>query len=326
MKKKLMNMLKRWRRGYFLSDVKENLTEYFDLAFERHRMYCLKMLGAKKPWTRNHVLKHNFFCNVFRKLDKTSLWIENNVNRPFHNMPDFWKSIIVCRMISWVPTLEELKENACLYGDWEKAQEVLTDRYLRNEKIFTSAFVINAVGYGTKVNYLFSLLKAIENKYPNFDEKIKSDSLNDLHTRLMDFDSVGDFMAYEYVTDFTYTYKKDDSDIYKWAVLGIGAKRGYNRIFNGEPLKNVDKNYLKRCNSIFNTWNKYITKQIHFEIFKTKEDYKLKVKNPVKQGEIFIENTFKKYFYNLTMREVEHWLCEYDKYKRGGNSRKYDGA
>lgn len=307
--------------------MKENLKEFFDIAFERHRIYCLKEMGTSKPWTNDTNFKKGFFCNVFRRLDKVSKWIEKNVNEPYSKEKDFWKSVILSRIISKIETLEALKESNCLYGDWEKAEYILRNIRNSGKPIFTSAFIINGGGYRDKITYIFSLFKMIEEKYPDFDSTIKLSSMGSLHAILKSFPGIGDFMAYEYVTDFTYTYKKDDPDIHTWCVLGVGAKRGYNRILHNDigSANRVSKDYLKFCRSVLHTWKQYVNKNIDNEISKTKSIYAKKMIGITHSQENFIENCFKDSFNNLTMREVEHWLCEYDKYKRGKFKRRYNG-
>jgi hypothetical protein len=305
---------------------KDTFKEFFDLAFERQRIYCFKTMGVEKPWTRDPLLQKGFFCNVFRKLDKTTKWIEKYVNEPYKHKKNFWKTAIMARMISYIPTLEILKNHNCLYGNWEEAKDILHDIAEMEGTVFSGAFKINAGGFGNKIDYLCYLLEEIEKKYPDFDERIVCGTLEYLHKILKGFPCIGDSMAYEYVIDFTYTYKKDSSDIHTWCVLGTGAKRGLNRLFNGTSSIQVPKNYLTECRQILTLWKTYAEKTLPLQIFNTKYDYEEKKERTLNNKEkLFITNCFRKNFNNLTMREVAHWLCEYDKYKAGKCKRKYNG-
>ena len=313
-----------------------NLKMFFELAFERHRIYVKRQLGLPKPWTLDRVFRNVYFCNVFRTLDKTSVWIKENVNDVYGHEPDFWKSVILTRILSRIETLEILKEENCLYGDLDKAIKVLKDIQRRGEQVFTGAFVINAKKFGNRIDYIKWLIEAIDLELVDANRVMKEYRLSELHKLLKSFHSIGDFMAYEYVTDFSYTFKKDCPDVHNWLVLGLGAKRGFNRIFgrlydDGIPIRDVPENYMAWCLNIRDAWNKYVDKHLKREIEKTSmvatsELAKTQIYvcyEAVRQEVEFLYEPFK----NITMREVEHWLCEYDKYNRSHSKhkRKYNG-
>jgi hypothetical protein len=93
------------------------------------------------------------------------------------------------------------------------------------------------------------------------------------------------FMAYELVSDLRHTNVLNEAeDILTWANAGPGAKRGLNRIF-GRPLK-----FAKNRHG----WN---------------GEMKLLLS---KVTEYFADSSFE-------MREIEHSLCEFDKYQRVKN-------
>jgi hypothetical protein len=91
-------------------------------------------------------------------------------------------------------------------------------------------------------------------------------------------------MAYEVVTDLRHSkYLENADDIMTWANAGPGAKRGLNRI-HGRPLEQTIK-------------AKQLTEEMK-ELLAVSGDYLLDVVP------------------DLEMREIEHCLCEYDKYER----------
>ena len=91
-------------------------------------------------------------------------------------------------------------------------------------------------------------------------------------------------MSYEVVTDLNYTpVLASANDKYKWANAGPGAKRGLNRIFGRDiktPLKNEQSNYEM------------------MDLL----DYSVTMLPPHVPA--------------LEMRDIEHSLCEFDKYER----------
>ena len=87
--------------------MKPNLERFFQIAWERHRIYVLKELGIQKPWTKDPIFLDYYFCNVFRYLDKTSKWIIKNAIELNEDNPELWKTIIMCRYISRISTLQK---------------------------------------------------------------------------------------------------------------------------------------------------------------------------------------------------------------------------
>jgi hypothetical protein len=103
-------------------------------------------------------------------------------------------------------------------------------------------------------------------------------------------------MAYEVICDLRYTWVlRNASDKLTWSNPGPGAKRGLNRLL-GRDLKHSSRDYQEQSKQILTVLQQRLG------------------------------NTMP----SFEMREVEHGLCEYDKYCRALNSdgqmkRKYRG-
>ena len=102
---------------------------------------------------------------------------------------------------------------------------------------------------------------------------------------------IGDFLAYEIVSDLRHTkYLRDAPDIMTWANAGPGALRGLTRLWGYQPK----------------------TRQI--------SGYSFPKKNALEAMQTLLEKSQEARWELHTppweMREVEHWLCEFDKYER----------
>ena len=110
--------------------------------------------------------------------------------------------------------------------------------------------------------------------------RIISSSLEETWKRYLPYPGFSGFMAYEVVTDLRHTkHLENAEDIMTWANPGPGAKRGLNRI-HGRPLNHTQP-------------------RRHF-INEMKELLYLCNMAPLP----------------LEMRDIEHCLCEFDKYER----------
>ena len=315
------------------------LNKFFEIANERNRIYTLKEFGMPKPWTEDPIFLDSYFCNVFRDQDKVSKWIIENLIHPYASHPQLWASIIMCRMLSRIETLQILKDNDCLIGDYKKAYSILRGMQERKESIFTGAFIINSktsTGWTDKVTYLFNTLTYFnklrfevidEDELPvtmNIHEWIQEqNSLYTVWKMFKEAPGIADFMAYQYTCDLTYSvYLKDNVDEQHWTKLGLGAVRGMNRLLKGYATKDKIPDEINKVRHLLNQWNNWGDNNLSKEIKKTWKMIR----------EVYPKTTYKSVilcyegFDNLKMQDVQHWLCEYDKHCRGGSSkRKYSG-
>jgi len=306
---------------------------FFESAYERQKIYIRKdVLHKSRPWTDNITFQSFFFCNVFRTLDKTTIWIKDHIIDVYENEPDLWKRIVMARHLSRVSTLNVL-ERANAFGDQKLLTRILESMWRNGEPIHTGAFVINPSSGDENLNkYQLPeyVVRTLEREWgANLGELIhKTNSLETAHQMMMVCPGTGGFMAYEYVTDFSYTNTLlgNAMDTYTWSNPGPGARRGMRRIINGnaiEPVYREEEMYKTFSKELLSDWKAYVEKTLMSVIDefmkdeRVKEDYDLEAK---------VRSAFHM-FDCITMREVEHWLCEFDKYERGGSSkRRYMGV
>ena len=113
---------------------------------------------------------------------------------------------------------------------------------------------------------------------------IYKDSLEKTWREYLPYAGFSGFMSYEVVTDLRWTiHLQNADDIYSWANAGPGAKRGLNRI-HGRPLNQNIKTHQ-------------LTEEMK-ELLDSSTDY------------------LAYWVASLEMRDIEHCLCEYDKYER----------
>ncbi len=309
---------------------KELLQKFFDTAWARHRIYVLKELGCPKPWTLNKIFQENYFCNVFRRLDKTSKWIIEHAIAPNVDNPDLWMTILMCRYISKIETLQELEDAGCLIGNRKGAFNVLRGMQREERKIFTNAFIVNSRARGVwmdKVSYLFRNLQEV-NQACSGDPDVyfaTMTTIEEVFHAFYGLPGIGPFMAYQYAIDFTYSkryFPESPTDELTWTELGLGAKRGMNRLLGNLPTKHAIPNGVSLSQEILVAWQNEVIKNHAKQMYDTYEivyDHR----------DVQVATMYKIYepFYHLDMSNVEHWLCEFDKYMRGGSKkRRYRGG
>jgi hypothetical protein len=185
----------------------------------------------------------------------------------------------VARQINWPDTLEEIG----FPETWEpeKVKAIMQARKDRGEKVYTGAYMLTGTLGGTKIEQTVDkILTPLYNKKPS----IMCYSLEETWKQYLPYAGFSGFMAYEVVTDLRHTKILNKAeDIMTWANPGPGAKRGLNRIHLRELEQTVTK------------------QQLNFEM-----------QQLLQYSPDYLEG----HMQPLEMRDIEHCLCEFDKYER----------
>tara|TARA_R110000782_G_scaffold73625_2_gene147359 strand:+ start:51 stop:881 length:831 start_codon:yes stop_codon:yes gene_type:complete len=259
---------------------------FFDFLNERHLIYLKKLRGENHPWTDDPILYKYKFTNVFRENDRTTVWFRENVREPMRLEPEVGLATIIFRWFNLINSGQILLEED-LYRNWDSKHcyEVLE----KENQWVTGAYIIKTPNGMNKLEGVCYCIDQIVNDGNKFMDSIYEarHSLQKLWEVLMPYPFMGPFMAYEVVTDWRHTWVGETAeDIMTWGNPGPGAKRGLNRI-HGRP---VDKN----IKSIINI-------QEMQELLDISPEWL--------HGQVP----------NLEMRDIEHTLCEFDKYERVRN-------
>tara|TARA_R110002020_G_scaffold1026_2_gene5248 strand:- start:1582 stop:2424 length:843 start_codon:yes stop_codon:yes gene_type:complete len=242
---------------------------------ERHNIFIRKEINNEPyPWSDDAILTDYSFCNVYRELDRVTIWIRENWREPYADHPNLPFAMAVARQINWPDTLEEIG----FPEEWrpQHVKNIMEDRMANKQKVYTGAYMLTGTLGGTKIEQTVD--KILTPLYANFPCDFSS--IENSWRSFLPYAGFSDFMSYEVVTDLRHTkWLKDAPDIMTWANPGPGAMRGLNRIF-GRPLDSKQKKplFIQEMRDLLALLNN----------------------EPLP----------------LEMRDIEHCLCEFDKYER----------
>tara|TARA_E500000318_G_scaffold105907_1_gene113351 strand:+ start:195 stop:1043 length:849 start_codon:yes stop_codon:yes gene_type:complete len=253
----------------------KRVQDFNAFMIERHNMFIKKEINNEPyPWSEDSILTEYSFCNVYRELDRVTIWIRENWREPYADHPNLPFAMAVARQINWPDTLEEIG----FPEEWrpQHVKNIMQDRMARKEKVYTGAYMLTGTLGGTKVEQTVD--KILTPLYANFPCDFSS--LENCWKSFLPYAGFSDFMSYEVVTDLRHTkWLCKAPDIMVWANPGPGAMRGLNRIF-GRPLDSKQKKplFIQEMRDLLALLNN----------------------EPLP----------------LEMRDIEHCLCEFDKYER----------
>lgn len=209
--------------------------QFMAFVIERHRIYERRAAGKPAPWTKDKILRQYRFCNVYRELDRVTMWIAKNWRDPFKHHEDLWFAMVVARLINRPETLEHLS----LPGRWNRKQFLRVMHALQDsgQKTFGSAYIVSTGGKAmNKAEYLAQFVLD-----PMWEQRAKlrpttRDTLRSYHERLMGQIGMGSFMAAQVVADLKYAAPLwDAKDYWSFAASGPGSRRGMWYVMGHNP-------------------------------------------------------------------------------------------
>jgi hypothetical protein len=209
------------------------VAELFAFMEKRHAIYIARSNGLPKPWTDDAILQSYRFCNVYRQLDTETIWIRDNWLLPHQQFVHAWFGMLVARVVNWSPTLSALGWPV----PWNRLLFVaeLRQRTHFKEKVWTGAYMVTTHKKPVpKEIYYADLLDTAWLRRKKLMPQ-QGDTLAGYHSRLMDLDGIGSFIAGQVIADLKYSDAsplRRARDWRTWSAPGTGSIRGMNRVLN----------------------------------------------------------------------------------------------
>lgn len=270
----------------------EALNRYINFVVERHKIYIRKTRHDPWPWTEDPIFQTYKFTNIYRQLDTGTVHATNNIINPYYNHPELFFNITLYRMYNRISTqkfIGFISTDAEAYAVEQRVREYKE----AGNKVFTAAHMLTGTMEGDKIHQILGTGLTYLWEHRRELEPKPGDTLEGTFKNILSIPSVGRFVGYEIVTDLRHTRYLDNApDIMTWCNAGPGAKRGIFRLL-GLPVKG------KRAPG------QYPGNALCLHIIRFLLD--------------FTKPFLPSYMPPWEMREVEHSLCEFDKYERVRN-------
>jgi hypothetical protein len=270
----------------------QRLAKFYWWINERHRIYLNKLAEKDWPWTKDEIMQEYKFTNVFRELDAETVKFHKRIDSFNGSQEDKLFHMIAYRAFNVQSTYDLLTRGAKTLGNAKKMKAILHKAADRGEKVFTGAYIItNAGRTEPKIDLMCDALCVMfRGRNKIYEEMMNDGTMQGCTKILLAYPMQGPFTSYEVICDMRYQKGMlwNAPDRKKWANLGPGARRGINRIVTG----NSKKNAFFGAHSA----DRYV--EFMQEMLKTSPKYR------------------GKHVPSLEMREIEHSLCEFDKYVR----------
>ena len=210
---------------------KEAYKRFVKFIIERHAIYTRRQAGQSWPWTQDEILQKYSFCNVYRELDKTTIWIAENWRQkaPAEHV---WMAMLVARVINWPDTLKAIAvENATPFNR-RAFLEAIRRRSEKGLKVWGGAYMVTTSSAAVpKPEYFADIFQKVWDDRRLFDFPPKT-PLDDLYRRLLSYHGLGSFLCAQVIADIKYVgHWRGAPDWCSFVAPGPGSKRGLARIY-----------------------------------------------------------------------------------------------
>lgn len=279
-----------------LDVCEENLEMFWYWIYERHRIWRKRFLKKQPaPWTKDPILRDHKFTNAYRELDRNSIWlIEKVIKKDYPDLESKLFAMLICRLFNKPETFEIVG-----YPDYHKFNPKLfrmkVEKMIINKggNPFTDAYLINSAAFPGQrkyISYCENISKEIHDSIPALLEVIQTaEKPEQIIKELVKLHGIANFISYEIYCDLDYTDDlMNQFDQNSFVNVGPGALTGVRMIFPNKGMKWKDAEEM-----IYHLTEK---QEYYFEKFG------------------FNFKPLANKYGRLTLREVEHSLCEYQKY------------
>ena len=201
-------------------------------------MFWRRVAGLPPPWTTDPVLAAYKFTNAYRASDRVSQYLIRSViyEGAQEQRELFFRTLLFKlfnRIETWELLQRQLGELHTSDFNVERYDRVLTAVMARGASIYSAAYIMPSGGRGAPCArkhrmHLELLARMLRDELP---ERIAGmASMAQAFAALRAYPTIGDFLAYQYVTDLNYSTLINFSDT-EFVMPGPGATSGLRKCF-----------------------------------------------------------------------------------------------
>lgn len=220
--------------------VSEVYESYWRFAAERQAVFFRRARGETRPWTDNPVLAVYKFTNAYRASDRVSQYLIRHViyrdDLPKSPREVFFR-ILLFKLFNKIETWELLESalGPITFEDYRFAavDAVLSRAMKAGRRIYSAAYIMppgsRAFGQSAKhQNHLLLLERMMADRLA--ERLAQTRTMQEGFEKLRAYPTIGDFLAYQFITDINYSEVTDFSEM-DFVVPGPGARDGLRKCF-----------------------------------------------------------------------------------------------
>jgi hypothetical protein len=213
---------------------------YWRFAVERQNVYFRRLANEPEPWTTDPIISVHKFTNAYRASDRVSQYLIRNViyreDLPSSVSEVLFRTLLF-KLFNKIETWELLEHafGAVTFKTYtfERYDQVLSQAMSAGGRIYSAAYIMppggSAFGHTAKhQNHLRLLEKMMADDLAG--QLSKMHRMQPAFELLRSYPTIGDFLAYQFITDINYSEITDFSEM-DFVIPGPGARDGLKKCF-----------------------------------------------------------------------------------------------
>lgn len=212
---------------------------YWRFAAERQEIFFRRFEGASPPWTSDPILSVHKFTNAYRASDRVSQFLIRNViyrdDLP-RSLGEVFFRVMIFKIFNKIETWQMLEKalRTITLEDYsfDRYDKVLSRAMADGRAIYSAAYIMpsaGSLGHDKKHrNHLALVEKMIGDSVPQ--KLADAPSMQRGFELLRSYPTIGDFLAYQYITDVNYSEISNFTEM-EFVVPGPGALDGLKKCF-----------------------------------------------------------------------------------------------
>ncbi|NQU22355.1 MAG: hypothetical protein HQ567_13830 [Candidatus Nealsonbacteria bacterium] len=211
---------------------------YWRFAAERQAIFFRRMEQSEGPWTEDPILQRHKFTNVYRVSDRVSQFLIKHVIYEGDSTADeLFFRIMLFKLFNKIDTWALLQRECGPIGytnySFKEYGSVLSHAMNRGERIYSAAYIMPGgrrfFGHARKHQNHLRLLEAMM-KDGVAGTISRATRMADAFDVLVSYPTIGNFLAYQFVTDINYSTLTSFSEM-EFVMPGPGASDGIRKCF-----------------------------------------------------------------------------------------------
>ncbi len=209
---------------------------YWRFAAERQRIYHRRVRGEPGPWTDDPVLSAHRFTNAYRAADRVSQYLIRHVAYDGGQAVDeVVFRVLLFKLFNKVTTWELLRTElgtAATTFSVDDYDAVMTRAFTRGTRLYSAAYIMPAAARGVTRKHRTHLELLRHMLDDGLPERLAAcTSMRAGYEALLGYPGIGEFLAYQLITDLNYTSALNFSEM-EFVMPGPGARSGIRKCFS----------------------------------------------------------------------------------------------
>ncbi len=220
--------------------VTEAYNAWWWFAYERQSIYYRRLRGEPPPWTTDETLRCYRFTNAYRAADRVSQFLINNVIYADHLPQDANEVVfrillfkLFNRIDTWEMLTTELGAVTLADDPFARIDELINEQLAAGRQVYSAAYIMPTSRSPRRTTRKhqahLTLLQRMMADHLG-DQLADTSSMGAGFELLRSYPMIGDFLAYQFITDINYSEVVDFSET-EFVAAGPGAHEGLRKCF-----------------------------------------------------------------------------------------------